>query len=56
MKGIAAEGWFDDDVMNQAMCFGSLPVWATKLAGTLPAHLFSKQVDFLTFLCHCSTA
>ncbi|EIE27120.1 hypothetical protein COCSUDRAFT_55144 [Coccomyxa subellipsoidea C-169] len=45
MKGIAAEGWFDDDGMNQAMCFGSLPVWATKLASTLPAHLFSKQIQ-----------
>lgn len=45
IKGVAAEGWFTDADMNQAMRFGTLPVWATNLAETLPVHLFTKQVD-----------
>ena len=42
LKAIANEGWLQHG-MNQAMCFGNLPPWASDLAAALPVHLFSRQ-------------
>lgn len=44
LKGVEAEGWFENAGMNQAMCFGSLPDWAKDLTDALPTALFSTKV------------
>lgn len=44
MKGVQAEGWFENTEMNQAMCFGSLSDWAKDLANALPTDLFSRKI------------
>lgn len=42
LEAIDAEGWLMGG-LNQAMCFGNLPSWASELAGTLPTHLLAHK-------------
>ncbi|CAL8470407.1 g9949 [Coccomyxa elongata] len=44
VKGVEAEGWFENAEMNQAMCFGSLPNWAKGLTDALPTDLLSRKI------------
>ncbi len=46
LEAIDAEGWLTGG-LNQAMCFGNLPSWASQLAGMLPVDLFAQKAGML---------
>ncbi|KAK2649442.1 hypothetical protein Ddye_016931 [Dipteronia dyeriana] len=48
LSAIHSEGWFTDASHNQAMRFGDLPTWATKLSGSVREMVLLGDHDLVT--------